>query len=299
MSAVLCVGNAVLDRIYRVPTIPTEPIKMAAEDMVEIGGGMAANAAVTVARLGAAAQLWARVGSDAAGAEILRGLASEGVDVTTVRRVANARSPTAAILVDRAGERLICAHQPAELDRDASWLPLRELTRFNAVLADVRWDEGALAVLDAACAHGIPAVLDADVGERDAIAALVRRATHAIFSQRGLRILADTDDPATGLRIVARQTGAMVGVTLGARGFLWLETGALREIAPPKVTVVDTTAAGDVFHGTFAWALAERQPLAEAARLATIAAALKCTRPGGRTGIPRRAQLDAFIRETA
>jgi sulfofructose kinase len=87
----------------------------------------------------------------------------------------------------------------------------------------------------------------------------------------------------------------MVGVTLGPQGFLWREAGRERRTRAPQITAVDTLAAGDVWHGAFALALAERRQIAEAARFANAAAAIKCTRTGGRMGAPRRAEVLALL----
>ena len=105
-----------MDAIYRVPAIPAAPAKVLATGFSECGGGMAANASVAVARLGGAASYWGRVGADALGDRILAELASEGVDVGTVRRVPGGRSPSAAILVLPDGERLVCAYNDPALD---------------------------------------------------------------------------------------------------------------------------------------------------------------------------------------
>lgn len=87
----------------------------------------------------------------------------------------------------------------------------------------------------------------------------------------------------------------MLGVTLGAAGYLWLEGDAARSSSAPAVQVRDTLGAGDVFHGAYALALAEGRDIAAAAAFANVAAALKCTRPGGRAGIPDRAEVDSLI----
>ena len=63
-----------------------------------------------------------------------------------------------------------------------------------------------------------------------------------------------------------------------------------------RVSVTDTTGAGDAFHGTFALMLTEGRAAAECARLAAAAAAMKCTRLGSRAGLPLRAELEAFAR---
>jgi sulfofructose kinase len=87
-----------------------------------------------------------------------------------------------------------------------------------------------------------------------------------------------------------------VGATCGAAGYAWVEGGAVRRVGAPAVEVIDTLAAGDVFHGAFALALAESQPVEAAARFACHAASLKCTRFGGRLGCPTRAEVEASLR---
>ena len=81
---VICLGVATLDQIFRVDTIPEAPAKFGALEFIVTGGGMAANAAVTVQRLGGSAEYWGRVGDDDVGDQIVRMLAREGVDVSHV-----------------------------------------------------------------------------------------------------------------------------------------------------------------------------------------------------------------------
>jgi len=152
----MCLGMSARDAIYRVAAIPSAPIKVLASGFTECGGGMAANASVAVARLCGNAAYWGRVGAGEVGTRIVTELAAEGVDIGTVRRVPGAASSTDAILVDPNGERLICAYIDPALNPDPSWLPVASVVRFDAVLADVRWPEGAARLFDAAAAAGIP-----------------------------------------------------------------------------------------------------------------------------------------------
>ena len=240
MPRILCLGMSALDAIYRVSAIPTTPTKILATGFTESGGGMAANASVAVARLGGHASYWGRVGADALGTRILGQLADEGVDVSGVRRIAGCVSPSAAILVDDVGERLICAYNDPKLDHDASWLPLARIPDFDAVLVDVRWPAGAALVLDAATVAGIPAVFDGDIGPRAALLDLARRATHVVFSEPGLAQATGVDSPGEGLARIAGAVSGVVGVTLGPEGFLWREGGQERRIPSPVIVPVDT-----------------------------------------------------------
>ncbi len=284
-----------LDAIYRVPAIPATPTKVLATAFTECGGGMAANASVAVARLGGDARYWGRVGDDALGTRILDQLAAEGVDVASVRRIPGCVSPSAAILVDARGERLVCAYNDPRLDADPAWLPLEQIADCHAVLVDVRWPAGAAAVLDAARRQGLPAVFDGDVGPREALLDLARRATHVMFSQPGLATASGRFTPGEGLATIARSVPGVLGVTLGAGGFLWREGTREHRIAAPKVVAVDTLAAGDVWHGAFTLGLAEGQDVAAAGRFANAAAAIKCSRAGGRLGAPSREEVTALL----
>jgi sulfofructose kinase len=143
-------GVATFD--FRVDTIPEAPAKFGALEFIVTGGGMAANAAVAVKRLGGEAQYWGRVGDDDVGDQILRQLEREGVDVSHVFRLPGARSKTSAILVDNRGERLICSAPAQGYPADTSWLPLGEVQHADAVHADSRWKPGAIALFDAAAA---------------------------------------------------------------------------------------------------------------------------------------------------
>ena len=221
MPRILLLGMSALDAIYRVPAIPAKPTKVLASSFTECGGGMAANASVAVARLGGTAHYWGRLGDDAMGDRILADLVREGVDVDAVRRVPGCASPSAAILIADDGERLLCTYNDPRLGADPSWLPLDRVASFDAVMTDVRWPEGAAAVLDAARRAGKLAVFDGDVGPVDALLDLARRATHVAFSELGLARATGADQPGEGLRRIARETDAWVGVTLGADGFLW------------------------------------------------------------------------------
>ena len=87
----------------------------------------------------------------------------------------------------------------------------------------------------------------------------------------------------------------VAAVTLGAQGTLWLDDAGVHRQAAFAVKAVDTTGAGDVFHGAYTLAIGEGQTVTQAMRFASAVAALKCTRRGGRAGIPSRAEVDLFL----
>jgi sulfofructose kinase len=104
--------------------------------------------------------------------------------------------------------------------------------------------------------------------------------------------------PGEALARLARDLPGLIGVTLGAEGFLWRDGDRERRVPAPRVVAIDTLAAGDVWHGAFTLALGEQCDVPDAARFANAAAALKCTRMGGRLGAPTRDEVDALLRPT-
>lgn len=296
MPSVICIGIAVLDYVYAVDAIPNLPDKHRANGLAIVGGGIAANGAVAVARLGGQAELITRLGLDATAREILGELARAGVRTGRSRRFPGLHSPVSAIFVDPAGERLVMNYSDPHMPSGTGWLPQRLTKNTGAVLGDTRWEEGSWHMFALARAAGIPAVLDADRAPK--LPGLIEAATHAVFSARGLRELAGIDDLAAAL-LSLDTPDTQLGVTDGARGVLWRDGRDIRCHPSFPVTVVDTLAAGDTWHGAFALGLAEGMGDAAATRFASAAAALKCTRFGGRAGIPTRAEVQDFLKGCA
>ena len=132
---IICVGHAALDRVYRVATLPKAAGKIRAIEHIESGGGMAANAAAAIAKLGGKVELWSRVGDDDSGRLIRNGLKSAGVDVRYVQTFADGRSSNAVVIVDDAGERLVVGARDVNMPNGTSWLPLERIAGFLALRA--------------------------------------------------------------------------------------------------------------------------------------------------------------------
>jgi sulfofructose kinase len=292
---IICVGHAALDRIYRIEAFPPEPTKVRALEHVECGGGMAANAAVAIARLGGKAELWSRTGDDGAGNAIRAGLKAERVDMRCVQGFEGARSSTSAIIVDGKGERLIVGQRDAGMPSGTSWLPLERIREADAVLGDVRWLEGIRAVFTRARKEKVPTILDADLGAREALGGILKLTDYAIFCAPALREFAPGGSNADRLEHVQSLGPKHAGVTLGREGYLWREREASGRLPGFSVSVTDTTGAGDAFHGAFALMVAEGRPTPECVLFATVVAALKCTRLGSRAGLPTRTEVDSFL----
>jgi sulfofructose kinase len=293
---VLGVGHVALDHLFSVATLPTRAVKTPAHRHHAMVGGMTANACVAAARLGAATRFVSPVGDDAAPAVFAAHLEREGVDARGLLQVPDATSSISAIVVDATGERLIINHRGNALARapafDAAWLENADL-----LLTDPRCVTWAEAALRGAHQRGLLSVLDGDASPRVDLQRLVGLATWAVFSEPGHTAYVDgTPEQAIASALGA---GALVAaVTLGERGVIWQRAGqSLQHMSAWSVApVIDTTAAGDVFHGALGVALAEGQSDDDALRFAAAAAALKCLQADGVLGAPRRDAVEQLLR---
>lgn len=285
---ILCVGALTLDTIFEMTALPSGPGKFIPVSSMQIAGGMAASQAATIARLGGRAALWASVGADESGRQMIGDIAAEGVDISAVRQVPGARSAFSTILVDPSGERMVVPHYDKALLSDPDIMP--EIADFAAVMVDVRWPNAADKALRAARDAGIPGILDADVTAAETLQRLAPLASHIVASEPGATLLTGIADPHDAVVSLAQRYAGFVAVTAGGDGVFWWDraTGAVRHCPAPNIIVRDTLAAGDVFHGAFALGLSEGRAMDWIMGFASAAAALKCSRFGGRGGAPTR-----------
>ncbi|MDR6100613.1 sulfofructose kinase [Agrobacterium larrymoorei] len=295
---VLCVGAAVLDTLFRVHDMPTGQGKVLPYEMLQIAEGMASSAAYTVHRMGGRASLWGAVGDDETGARILRDLSESGIDTSGMTIAKGARSALSTILIDDRGERLIVPFYDHRLHENKRSCTQADLAPFDAVLVDVRWPELALDVLTVARQLGKPAILDGDVAPVETLERLAPAASHIIFSEPAAERLTGLSDVSAMLPVLhARYPETFIAVTAGPSGCYWTEAKdpTVHFQSTMAIEAVDTLAAGDVFHGTFALAVAEGMESRTAIQLSSVAAALKCQVFGGRTGTPTRAEAEAAM----
>jgi len=293
---ILCAGIVVFDEVFRVKEFPPPDGKIEATEFMAIGGGNAANAAITIARLGGQASYAGPVGDDVAGDFILANLTREGVDTGGHIRVPGTSSPLSAIFVNIRGERSIVTHRGAQLSAALPCNSDELVADVDAVLIDNRMAAFARPVGEAALARGIPVVLDADKATTPDDP-LLSTATHVIFSGECLRQTVGSDDLAAAVAHLAKATSRFVATTNGPGDVIWSEGGEVFQMPVFNITAVDSLAAGDVFHGAFALALVEGRPIRDALRFAAAAAALKCTRFGGSATAPTRAEVEAFLQQ--
>jgi sugar/nucleoside kinase (ribokinase family) len=293
---ILCAGIAVQDIIMRVENFPAPGTKVPASDFVITGGGCAANAAVAIARLNGRVAFAGPLGgaNDPISVRIVADLTAEGIDCSGAVRVDGGTASVSLILLDAQGEKTIATRRGVKLGNVLPADAGKLVADAEAVLVDNRFPEFVTAVCRAAHARKIPIVIDLDLATQvdDPLLAL---GTHVVASTEALRATTGLDDYGAGLQRLAEHVLGFLAVTDGPNGIYWLDAGSVRHMPAFKVKAIDSLAAGDAFHGAFTLGLAEGRDLASAMRFAGATAALKCTKFGGASGAPRRAEVEEFL----
>lgn len=276
--SVVCVGLATLDTIVAVPRHPAQEDRVVATELAVAGGGPAATAAVTLARLGVPTYFVGTVGDDGAGAAIREGLEREGVDVSELIASPGARSPQSAVLVS--GESRAIAGYPGSL-------PALELSpRAQDLCSRAAWVH--VDHLGYGAARG-SARLSVDGG--NPIAGL---------DLHGVALYAPTESELRerfGTPERALDAGAeLVVETRGRNGSVaYTRDGGAVEAPGYPIDAVSTLGAGDVFHGALLAQLTRDVPLRDALAFANVCAALSCRALDGRSAIPTAAELESAL----
>jgi ribokinase len=259
----------------------------------ETGGGPVATALVTLARLGRRVAIVGATGDDGYGAKIHADLRAEGVDTTHLQSLPG--SSHVAFVLAEAGHdrRTIWWHNDrAVLDAFVPQPTMFAATR--ALLIDTHMPQAALQAAQWVRASGGVVMLDAE-RVKETTLELLPHCDYQVVSERFARQATGSDDPAEGARILHERYDQVAVVTCGERGS-WLAAREEFFHTPAfQVDVVDTTGAGDVFHGAFLHGVLEGWSLRETARFAAAVAALKCRKLGGRAGIPSPGEVQALL----
>jgi sulfofructose kinase len=299
---ILCTGIIVLDEVFRVDEFPQPDGKVQATGFFVVNGGCAANAAVAIARLGGrvalAGPMGGPAGADANGDRVLQAFARENIDCTYCQRIPGLSTALSAIFMNARGDRTIVTYRDERIATAAPADPDAAVAAADAVLADNRYPDFVQPICEAARRRNIPVVLD---GDRPTVEddPLFRIASHVIFSSECLRATTGIDDLAAGLQRIAQKTKAFLAVSNGPNDIVFLDGGKIRQLPVFAIDAIDTLGAGDAFHGGFALAIAEGRSEIEAMRFGSAVAGIKCTRLGGPTGSPTRAELEAFLAKQA
>lgn len=288
---VLCAGFACHDLVFAVPQHPGPDEKMRAEGLTNCGGGLAANAAVAAARLGCRTAFAGYLGADVYGDFHLAEFHADGINTDWVVR-GSEPTPLSAIIVKPDGLRTIVHYRGGSEGACVGRFDLARL-RTKSILIDGYQFEVAVALTDYAKANRVPIVIDADA-LRPQVAQLVKQVNYVVASERFALEYSDGAGVEAGLHKLSAVAPNVV-ITLGGRGLIWQRGTTTGQLTAFPVNAVDTTGAGDAFHGAFAAGLALGLEWDELLRYASAVGALCCTKVGGRVGIPTATEVAKFL----
>jgi len=288
---VLCVGASTYDLVYSVERHPQPDEKIRAKSFIGCGGGPAANGAITVARLGMLAAFAGYLGNDIFGKAHLEELLGAGVNTDLVVRGEHS-SALSVVMVKPDGSRALVNYRKPE-----SYLETGSVD-FTAVKARVILFDGHEPYISpplAKSARQQNTITLLDAGSihsgTETLAGLV---DYLVCSERfGLDFSGETSEE-KALEKLGYYAPNVV-ITLGDRGLVWKNAEGSGRLEPFKIRAVDTTGAGDVFHGALAACLAREMSWQESLRYASAAGALCCTKTGARLGIPARHEVEGFL----
>ena len=259
-------------------------------------GGQVATALVTCQRLGLRTRYIGKVGDDEGGKLQLASLRLEGVDVRYTRVVPETPNQFGHILVDQAtGERTVFWDRHARLTVAPNELAQRAITGARVLHLDGCDVEACLQAAKWARRARIPVVADLDTVYKK-VESLFPYIDYLIASTKFLPTLTGQADPFRVLEYTAKEYKMKApGMTLGRDGALIYQGGQFHYSPGFVVETVDTTGAGDVFHGAFIYGLLAGWDMRRILDFANAMAALNCTALGARGGIRTQAEAENLM----
>lgn len=280
-----------VDLVSVVAEYPVSNTKQRLQRFARLPGGQTATALAVVRRLGWRASYLGTFGSDELGAFGRASLEEVGVDVGAARIARDATNQFAIVIVDgRSGERTVLWDRHPALRMNADDVPAAAVGMGRILLVDCHETAAAARAARYARAAAMPTILDVEK-VRPGIGDLLQQCDAIIAAEAFPTELTGYETPGRALEAMAREYPApLVAVTLGAEGSLARCGGREFRTASFRVDCIDSTGAGDAFHGGFAAAClqADDEPmdLEDALRYANAVAALNCRALGARGGMP-------------
>ena len=294
---VLGIGQIALDQVGRATPLPKPAGKARMDAWQQHPGGQIATAVLAAARLGRRTAFVGTVGDDAAAEVALAPLAAAGVDLGGVRRVAGACTQSAMIWIDaETGERTVLWHREKALALEPADVPEAPVASAGVLLLDAGDPPAALAAAQVAREAGRPVVLDAD-GDSEGLEPLLAACDFPILSSELARSHFGGEEAAA--RELAAAGARLAVVTLGPEGALACDGEHLLRAPGLRVATVDTTGAGDAFHGAFCDALLTGLGAQAALAWSNAVAGLNCTGQGAQGGLPTRTQVERLLSRLA
>lgn len=301
--SIIVLGSINTDLVIRSPSLPRPGETILGGEFYRAAGGKGANQAVAAARSSREPVTFlAAVGDDSFGHESLAGLQRENLDTRFLKFVPNQPSGVALILVDAGGQNLISVASGANLHLrpdDVHAVPIEIWQNARVFVACLESPlETVMAGLRRAKQNGLTTIINPAPADREILFAVGLRLIDIFTpneteaaSLTGQEVIS-ADDAEAAARQLQSAGCSRVIITRGEQGCCVLDGDVVTHLPAKRVEAVDAVAAGDVFNGALATAIAEGRSLIEAAQFASMAASISVTRRGAQPSIPTRGEID-------
>jgi sugar/nucleoside kinase (ribokinase family) len=293
---VVGVGLNATDTLLMVPHFPAYAGKVPFEDEIVSPGGQVASALVACARLGLRTKYIGAVGDDERGRIQMESLQGTGINLDHVQIRANCPNQSAYIIIDRStGERTVLWRRAECLRISPGEIAEEQISCARLLHIDGHDTPAVAHAAAIARRHGIPVTLDVDTIYQG-FDRVLPNVDYLVASSEFPSNFTGIHDPFLALETLQQQYGMKVAaMTLGAHGSLARVDGEFIYAPAFVVNCVDTTGAGDVFHGAFCYSVLQGMAMAEALEFSNAMAALNCTAPGARGGIRGLEEVRALM----
>jgi len=294
---VVGVGLNATDTLLVLPHFPAYGGKVPFLREILSPGGQVASALVTCAKLGLSAKYIGTVGDDERGRIQIESLRETGLNLEDVEIRRNCANQTAYILIDQTtGERTVLWRRDDCLRIDSVAITPEKIACGRLLHIDGHDTPAVARAAEVARAHGIPVTVDVDT-IYPGFDRVLPSVDYLVASSEFPARWTSEADPFRALEMIQDEYGMKVAaMTLGARGALARAEGRFVYSPGFVVNCLDTTGAGDVFHGAFCYAVLQSMPLREALEFSNAMAALNCTAFGARGGIATRERTENLMR---
>lgn len=295
---ILCIGHAAYDITMPLDRFPIENTKNRVPELVECGGGPSSNGAYLLGKWGMDVHFAGIVGKDLYGERIKQEFDTIGVDTTYLEMSEEHETTSSFIIANKSiGSRTVLTYRPSDMKMtpvDLDFTP--DIILFDGQEAELTRTyleryPNAISIIDA----GRP---------RPEIVELAKLSTYVVCSKEfaetvtGVSINYENQQTLIDLFLKMEQmfSGEIV-VTLESKGCLYKENGQIKLMPTIKVKALDSTGAGDIFHGAFTYGIANRFPYEDVIKIATIAGGLSVTKIGGRYSVPSKEEMKEMFHD--
>ncbi|MDX9799707.1 MAG: PfkB family carbohydrate kinase [Spirochaetia bacterium] len=301
MDQVLCIGNTSYDITAYFEKYPEENSKYMTQDFNECSGGPAANASALLAEWGLDAAFIGVTGDDIYGELIEKELSQKGVDCSGMIKRIGTKTPLSIIIVnlENGSRTLINRNKLEQTGIQAS----QGLKKYNPSVLLFDGYELETALESIKMFPGAKTILDAG-SLRKETEILASRVDYLVCSERfassvsGIENIKENSGYTRAFKALKGLNKNNIVITMGEEGMVFEKEGedsGVTRLDAFKVKAVDTTGAGDIYHGAFAWCLTQGYSLEKTIVFSAAASALSVQKRGGITSIPSLAEVREFL----